>query len=215
MKETHIFFLRHGVTDWNNIGRWQGQTDIPLNATGLAQAESVADRLASAHFDQIYSSDLERALVTAQAVAARHKGVEVKVTKAWRERHAGTFEGLTSDEISVKYPDAYAEMVKGFMEPPEGETFQVFTERLKQDLDRIISEHAGQRILVVSHGGAIRGMAHVTLGVPQEKVWGLQAGNTALSLIGWTSRGWRLDFWNDTTHLQSAGLESDQTCLTL
>ena len=215
MKETSIYFLRHGVTDWNLEGRWQGQTDVPLNGDGIAQAEAVAERLAAIGFDRIYSSDLDRALTTARSVESRQVGAELVVTESWRERFAGVFEGLTSAEISVKYPDAYAEMMAGRMEPPEGESFAEFSRRIDRELGRITREHEGETILVVSHGGAIRGMGHVTLGVPQEKVWSLQVGNTALSHMVSTRRGWRMEFWNDFTHLDSPGLSSNQNCLTL
>lgn len=215
MKETRVFFLRHGVTDWNNEGRWQGQTDISLNTTGLEQAEAAAERLKGLKFDHIYASDLSRAFATAEAVAQAQGNANLHSAPAWRERHAGDFEGMTSPDIAERFPDAYAQMMKGILEPPNGESFVDFTQRISKELDRITTEHEGEDILVVSHGGTIRGMCNVTLGAAQDQVWKFQVGNTSLSLMIHGDRGWKLEFWNDLRHLNADNLSSRQECLTL
>lgn len=199
---TRIYFLRHGVTDWNEAGRWQGQTDIPLSAAGVAQAEAVAERLASFKFSAIYSSDLSRALDTAKAVAKRHNDQSIITTEGWRERNAGVFEGMTSSEIKKDHPDAYDQMMAGFLEPPEGESFPEYTKRVEIELNKLIETHSSETILVASHGGTIRAVASVLLEVPQTKTWACQVGNTSLSLFEYTDRGWQMEFWNDTQHLQ-------------
>lgn len=199
---TQLYFVRHGVTVWNEEGRWQGQTDIELNSTGIAQAEAAAERLAQIPFSAMYSSDLSRALDTAKTIAQRQEGTVV-ATKSWRERNAGVFEGMTSDQIKIDYPEAYDEMMDGFLEPPEGESFTEFTSRVEVELQRLIEKHPDDTVLVVSHGGTIRAVASVILGVPQNKTWACQVGNTGISLFEYNQRGWQMEYWNDTQHIES------------
>lgn len=199
---TRIYFVRHGVTVWNEAQRWQGQTDIELNPTGKAQAKAVAERLSEVSFSAIYSSDLSRALNTANAIAERQQ-TPVISTQGWRERNAGVFEGLTSDQIKIDYPDAYDEMMAGFLEPPGGESFAEFTTRVEIELNKLLKVHPNETVLVVSHGGTIRAVASVILGVPQNKTWACQVGNTGISVFDYTNRGWQMEYWNDTQHIES------------
>lgn len=215
MSDTNITFLRHGVTDWNLEARWQGQTDIPLNGQGEQQALAVAERLAAVPFDVILSSDLSRAAETARAVLRMKGSSDITFDACWRERHAGVFEGLISPEIEQDYPEEYAAIMRGKLEPPEGESFTDFTARIRTGLEGILAEHAGKSVLVVSHGGTIRGVAHITLGVPQERTWSYSVGNTALSQFTHTERGWKLVNWNDTNHLTTRNTPEKQASLTI
>ena len=100
-----ILLARHGETDWNRNGRVQGHTDIPLNATGIAQAQALAERLAGEPLAAVFASDLERARVTAAAVAARHE-LPVSIDPDLREKNFGSWEGLTDGEIAERFPAA-------------------------------------------------------------------------------------------------------------
>src|SRR5262245_20482819 len=102
---TDFLLARHGETDWNREHRVQGHTDVPLNAAGLGQARVLAERLADVSLEAIYASDLERARATAEAVA-RSQGLEVQVDPDLREKHFGSWEGLTDVEIAQRFPDA-------------------------------------------------------------------------------------------------------------
>ncbi len=146
---TTLLLVRHGETDWNLQRRVQGHSDTPLNDTGRRQAETLADELAGERIDAVYSSDLLRAHETARIVA-RRRGLDVTATPDLRERHFGTWEGLTDAEILFRFPEA--------RDGPWGdaETKDELAHRVLGALHRIAETHPGQRVLVVSHGGPLR-----------------------------------------------------------
>ena len=104
---TRICIIRHGETDWNKQGRIQGQIDIPLNETGRAQALAMAYNSAHFRFSAIFSSDLTRAMETANALAQREK-LAITTLPQLRERHYGIFQGVVKSEAPEQYPEAYA-----------------------------------------------------------------------------------------------------------
>ncbi|HZP90612.1 MAG TPA: histidine phosphatase family protein [Actinomycetota bacterium] len=146
---TTILLVRHGETDWNLHRRVQGHADTPLNDTGRAQARALGDELAGEPIDAVYSSDLMRAHETARLVA-EPRGLDVTAIRDLRERHFGTWEGLTDEEIFARFPEA--------REGPwgDGETRDEMTDRVLGALRRIADSHPGSRVLVVSHGGPLR-----------------------------------------------------------
>ncbi len=146
---TTILFARHGETDWNRERRVQGHSDTPLNETGREQARALALELAGEELDAVYSSDLLRAHETARIVADR-LGLDVTVVKDLRERHFGTWEGLTDDEIFERYPHARTESWG------DAETQEEMAKRVLEALHRIADTHPDGRVLVVSHGGPLR-----------------------------------------------------------
>ena len=142
---------RHGQTVWNAEHRFQGQSDIPLDTTGEAQAERAARLLAALRPSLIASSDLQRATMTA-APLARLTGLEVGVDKDLRERFGGRWEGLTDTEIRAQFPAEHASWT-----PPEGETSAAVAHRAKAAMQRVADALApGALAVVVSHGAAIR-----------------------------------------------------------
>jgi broad specificity phosphatase PhoE len=150
---TTIFLARHGETEWNRTGRYQGWADPPLNETGLAQARALAEELASTPFDAVYSSDLRRARETAEIVAAPH-GVPVVVEPGLREVNVGEWSGLTRAEVEARFPGG---------ERPGGETREQHTARVLAAAERLARAHPGQRVLLVSHGGTMRALrTHVS-----------------------------------------------------
>ena len=151
---TTILFVRHGETNWNAERRVQGHSDTPLNETGRAQARALAEELADEGIDAVYSSDLLRAHETARIVV-RGRGLEVTSIRDLRERHFGTWEGLTDDEIFARFPEAR----NGSW--GDGESREEMAGRVLQALQRIAETHEGDRVLVVSHGGPLRAvLAH-------------------------------------------------------
>jgi broad specificity phosphatase PhoE len=179
---------RHGQTQWNVEGRFQGQTDIPLDPTGEQQAERAARLLAALRPDAIYSSDMNRALGTA-APLARLTGLAVVPDKDLRERSGGVWEGMTDAEIRVKYPAEHAQWV-----PPGGETSDMVADRASAALARIADAlPAGSLVVVVSHGAALRLGASKLLGFPPE-LWGTMGplANCAWSIVGRRGSRWRL-----------------------
>jgi len=147
---TTILLARHGETDWNVQRRVQGHSDTPLNDTGRSQARALADELADDRLDAVYSSDLVRAHETARIVA-EPRGLGVTAIRDLRERHFGTWEGLTDDEIHARYPQVREGASWG-----DAETQDEMAERVLGALHRIAETHPGQHVLVVSHGGPLR-----------------------------------------------------------
>jgi uncharacterized phosphatase len=153
---TTILLARHGETDWNRDGRFQGHADPPLNAAGRAQARELAERLASLRFDAVYSSDLRRAHETAEVIAASHH-VPVIADRALREVDVGSWSGLTRAEIARRFPGA---------EHHDGEPREQHLARVLAAVERIAHAHPGERVLVVSHGGSLRALRRHCTGEP-------------------------------------------------
>ena len=179
---------RHGQTIWNVERRFQGQTDIPLDDTGEAQAEYAARRLATLRPDAIFSSDLARAAGTA-APLARLTGLAVTLDKDLRERSGGSWEGLTDREIAERYPAERASW-----NPPDGEPTTAVADRVAAALRRVADTLAdGGLAVVVSHGAALRlGMARI-LGLAED-VFGVLGplSNCAWSVVALRNGRWRL-----------------------
>jgi glucosyl-3-phosphoglycerate phosphatase len=184
---------RHGQTLWNAERRFQGQSDVPLDETGEAQAERAARLLAALRPDLIVSSDLSRAASTA-APLARLTGLDVILDKDLRERHGGCWEGLTDAEIRERYPDAHATWT-----PSDGEPSAVVADRVAAALQRTATTIAEQvpgpdgLAVVVSHGAALRlGMSRL-LGMPDD-LFGVLGplSNCSWSVLGVRHGRWRL-----------------------
>jgi glucosyl-3-phosphoglycerate phosphatase len=183
-----LVLWRHGQTQWNADGRFQGQSDIPLDTVGKRQAERAARLLAGLRPDAIVSSDLGRAMATA-APLARLTGLSVTSDKDLRERYGGLWEGLTDTEIRARWPAEYAAWT-----PPGGETSVTVADRAGGALERIAGGMApGTLVVVVSHGAAIRLGAARLLGFPEE-LWGAVGplANCAWSVLGRRRTRWRL-----------------------
>jgi uncharacterized phosphatase len=145
---TTILLARHGETDWNREGRWQGWADPSLNGTGHDQARELAGRLAETHFEAVYSSDLRRAFETAEVLAAPHN-LTVVTDPGLREIDVGQWSGLTRAQISERFP---------LGNRPGGETREQHSVRVLATVERIARAHPGQRILIVAHGGCLRAL---------------------------------------------------------
>lgn len=143
---TTILLARHGETDWNRELRIQGHADEPLNQLGREQARELARSLDEVPFAAVYSSDLRRALETAEIVAAEHD-LPVRIDPGLREIDVGSWEGLTRDEVLERFPD---------FQRPDGETRDAHRERIVAALTRIAQAHRGEQVLVVTHGGSMR-----------------------------------------------------------
>jgi probable phosphoglycerate mutase len=185
---------RHGQTTWNAERRFQGQSDIPLDATGQAQAQRAARLLAGLRPDMIVSSDLSRAAKTA-ATLARLTGLDVILDKDLRERHGGQWEGLTDTEIRARYPAEHATW-----NPPDGEPTLVVADRVAGALRRIAAAVSDDTrtggaglAVVVSHGAALRLGASRLLGLPEEVFGALgPLSNCSWSVVGQRRDRWRL-----------------------
>jgi broad specificity phosphatase PhoE len=152
---TTILLARHGETDWNREGRFQGHADPPLNATGRAQAAELAAELKAVGLAAVYSSPLRRALETAQAVAAEH-GLEPVAVEALREVDVGSWQGLTRVEIEAQFPEQFARWLDYDQGWEDGESYEEMGRRAVAALLELALAHEGERVLAVTHGGPIR-----------------------------------------------------------
>ena len=151
-----LILARHGETDWNRDGIWQGHGDPPLNELGRRQAADLAVRLADVQIDALYSSDLRRAYETAEIVG-RAKGLEITADPDLREMDVGSWSGLTSEDIATRFPG---------MASHDGEAREAFDERAVGALTRIAGAHEGGHVLVVTHGGVVRALQRHVFGEP-------------------------------------------------
>ena len=151
-----LWLVRHGQTDWNVEGRWQGQADPSLNAMGHEQTLTLVNELAGLEFDAIYSSDLQRAFETAFAIA-RDKGLPVQVDPRLREIDLGEWEGMLGIEIAQKYPALWFERENNPLgsHPPGGESVMELAQRVIPAILEISEKHLRKSVLVVSHGLAL------------------------------------------------------------
>lgn len=199
---TKILFIRHGQTDWNAAGRWQGHADVPLNETGRQQARALAQRLASWPLEAIVTSDLQRCQETARLLAAPH-GLEPVPDPRWRERDVGEFSGMTSQETRASHPELWEGAVHGMVDPPNGETFADLRVRAMEAFTAVSQQYARQTIAVVTHGGVLHTLLAQILGVSEETYGRFTLrGNTGLSIVEIGKRGPIVSRLNDTTHLE-------------
>jgi probable phosphoglycerate mutase len=202
---TTLILLRHGETEWNLSGRWQGQAaDTPLTELGREQARIVAGRLRSYPISAIYSSDLVRAFETAQIVGEL-LGVAPLVDPALRESDIGAWTGLTWDQIVVRYPDEVAAMMAGQeVRRGGGESYGELQARLAAAAANIAARHPGQTVLLVSHGAALRSLVAHALDASLVQMHRIAiGGNTALSVVQMKHGHLRLVSYNDTAHLNN------------
>jgi 2,3-bisphosphoglycerate-dependent phosphoglycerate mutase len=153
---TEILLVRHGETDWNRDGRFQGWADPPLNERGREQARALARTLAGERIDAVYASDLRRARETAEILAEPH-GAPVVVDADLREIDVGSWSGLTRAEIEERFPGA---------DHHDGESREAHQARVVAAVERLARDHPGERILLVSHGGSLRALRRHSIGEP-------------------------------------------------
>lgn len=203
---TLLYLVRHGETDWNVIRRLQGSIDIPLNATGLAQADAAAQAMAGAGITALVSSDLGRARQTAAAIAASC-GLVASIEPGLRERCYGAFEGKVPDEIRQAYPDDFTAWRAHDLHarypagPQVAETLQEFYDRCVAAIDRVVHAHPGQKVAVVTHGGVLeclyRYATGTSIGLPRD----FPIRNAGISRMRWDGQSMVLEDWGNVDHL--------------
>lgn len=186
MSTTTFYIVRHGETDWNKAGKLQGHADILLNDSGRSQAMELANHLADYSFSHCYSSDLKRAHHTAEIVLNK-KPVEIKLETRLRERDFGAWEGKSWEEFR-KDEEAYKQV----------ESHEEIVERVTGCLTDILSVHAGNEILILTHGGIIHNLlvAFMKLDKRSAKV---SVKNTGYVTLVHSFEGWSVkDLFNIT-----------------
>jgi broad specificity phosphatase PhoE len=178
--------VRHGQTDWNLAGRYQGQSDVPLNETGRQQAYSVAAQLAGGAFDALFSSDLHRALETATAIGAA-SGLPVVADARLREIGQGEWEGLLVEDIRQRYAAEWAQGKgnAGTVRPPGGESVEEVASRVYSALDEIALRYPDGRVVVVCHGLAIATVVCHVRGMPVSRAYDVIPPNAQPEHVTW------------------------------
>lgn len=200
---TTIVFVRHGQTQDNLAGVFQGQTGRGLDETGRAQAAKLAERLRGRAFAALITSDLDRAAETA-AIVAKAVGLEPVVDPSFREIDVGGWAGLTAEQAKDRFPEEHADWRDGKdVRRGGGESYSQVAARIARATRSLANRFEGQALLVVSHGTAIRSFTASVVGAPAQasRAWPVMA-NCALTSFSFDGSGFRLITWNDRAHLE-------------
>lgn len=202
-----LYLTRHGETDYNLNRRYQGQMDVPLNRTGVRQAELLAKRLSTEKMDAVVASDLSRAVETAKIVQGAQGLVTTKVVTTdirWRELSFGKWEGLNHEEIKAQWQEEakvwYADIVNTV--PPGGESLSQLSERVGAALDDLKSAHKDETVLLVTHSGVIQTLMCLVLGVELKRYWQFRVLQASLTIIRFHEAGGAIEVFNDCSHLK-------------
>ena len=199
---SRLLLVRHGDTELNSAERYWGRSDVKLSAAGIGQAERLRDRLAVEKIDAVYSSNLERALVTAEIIASSHQ-LAVITCAELREVNFGQLEGLNFSEISRFYPEVaklWAERSTK-LKYPGGESLVEFNTRVSKFLSRLDKHTVGETILIVAHAGVLRTLVCQLLGIDPHRRWQIRLDLASLSILETHQQGAILSLLNDVSHL--------------
>jgi probable phosphoglycerate mutase len=202
-RTTTTILLRHGDTRMSPEHRFSGLSDLPLSAAGTRQAKAAACRLATgATIDAMVSSPLQRAVATA-AIVAGELGLTAAIDDDLRETNFGDWDGFTLAEIQQRWPAAAAAWRRDPEQaPPGGESFAETAQRVNRACDRLLRDHGGKTVLVVSHITPIKILLCRALSVPLGTLYRLYLGSACINEIQWHGRGFAaVCCVNDTSHL--------------
>jgi probable phosphoglycerate mutase len=207
-----LFLVRHGQTDWNIQGRFQGRCDVPLNPTGIRQTERAAQALARIHIDAVWSSPLSRATQTARIIAEPHR-LSVDVLEDLTEICHGTWEGLKSDAVASRWPellDRWHRKPEGVKMPgPGGESLGDVKERSVRALAQI-TDQTSEAAIVVAHDAVLKTMLCHLLDMPLSSFWRFRLENGSISVFDFSGGDPVLCVCGDGCHLGNGYVGSVQ-----
>jgi len=201
--QTSIILLRHGQTDYNLQGRMQGSIDIPLNATGMAQADKLGKYLQNTPIDVFISSSLKRANATAKIVAAyHHKENEVLIDSRLKEINLGDWGGAYVKDLQIKYPKKYAcwKETPWRFKAPHGETFRIVAKRGAEALTDIAQKYSGKTVLVAAHSMLNPSSVCKLLGINHKHMLQFAQDNASFSVLSYNDGKWKVMTWNALPH---------------
>lgn len=203
---TFIYFVRHGETVLTPTRKFSGTgaLDPELMQEGLEQADLVAEECAKLGADVLIASPLKRTRQTAEAIA-RITGLEITFDESWLELSFGTWDGKSIEEVQAEDPDVYqAWLNSSSFAPPEGESYDQASVRIEEALEKLVAEHPGKKIIVVTHNGVIKTAAKIAVGGPSDAVFHMDVTPCSISSISiWPSDGLRaLRSFNERGHLR-------------
>ncbi|NEN82299.1 histidine phosphatase family protein [Paenibacillus elgii] len=201
--QTTMYLTRHGQTEWNSKKKMQGHLDSPLTDYGMRQAEWLKERLESVHFDAIYSSSSPRAFHTARIVSG-NRPVPISTLDSLKEINMGLWEGQQIDQIQQQFPIPYDHF---FNEPHlyrptgHGESYSELLERTIPALNRILEEHQGQQVLIVTHRITLKVIMSYFLGKQLHEIGDMpDIHPTALCKIIMNDEVPKIELYGDTSH---------------
>ncbi len=209
---TELLLVRHGESEWNRLGRYAGQRDVPLSDRGKQQAQRLAERLASEPLAAIYTSPLQRARDTASAIAER-QCVPITLEHRLAEIHHGLWEGLTAAQVGTQFPVEYAlwrtQPHRAVM--PQGESLVDVAQRAGQALTEVLRRYPSGKIVLCSHDAVLRVVLLAALGLTLEHFWKWHFANASLTVLTADENGGalacRLAGLNATAHLEGVHSE--------
>lgn len=201
---TDFLFIRHGETDWNRQQRFQGQIDVPLNATGHEQARRLATRLADVPAHTLLASDLLRTRQTGEPLAASWR-LAPRLNAAFREQSFGVLEGLDVPTIRQQHPELWARWLEhqaDFALPGGGESIRQFHARVITAVRQAAEDYAGQVVTVVTHGGVLDMLWRTANGLPLDGLRQCEIPNTGINRLRWRAGTLEILSWADAGHLE-------------
>ncbi len=201
MAVERIIFIRPGETDWNKLERWQGWVATPLNEHGRQQSEALARFLRSIGMTALYTSDLKRALQTAE-ILQRASSFELIPDERLRERNIGLWQGLTLDEMRKWYAEEYAAMLKDAdtYRVPGGESREDVRVRMTAAFDDVLAQAKGETVGMLTHTTALKVLMEDLF--PGYNPLTVDLGNTSVTTLRRKDDGWKLVAVDDCLHLE-------------
>ncbi len=180
-----LILVRHGESEWNKIGRYQGQEDAPLSELGQQQAQALAQRLKREKLDVIYASPLQRANNTARAIAEFHPDVPFIDDSALLEIHHGDWQGLYSPDVKAQYGAELREWqyFPTRSQMPNGESFSNILKRVIDFKERVLSERSNQTVVFSTHDVVVKILVADALGINMDRINRLWITNASISVI--------------------------------
>lgn len=211
---TRVLLVRHGESTWNGLGRYQGRLDAELSALGLRQSRALAAALRAVSLHAIYSSPLQRALKTAEAIA-EGRDLPLHVEPDLVEIDHGAWSGLEREEVARGYPELYRlwreEPTRAAM--PQGESILQVSERVVAAVNRLVEAHPQQTLLLCTHDAALRALVCSLLGLNLDRMWWLRLDSGSLSTVEYEGPEPRVIQLNDTCHLAEVASDLSRQAL--
>jgi probable phosphoglycerate mutase len=198
MTKTRLTIIRHGETEWNLALRLQGMKNSELTRKGLEQARVAARALKDKKFDRLITSDLKRAVITAEILNEYHH-LPVLQDETLRERNFGIMEGLTREEIQERYPETFNGYMlrKDTYQIPEGESLVSFYKRVTTGIRHIAQQNKGCSVLIVTHGGVLDCIMRMIFDYPLSAPRRFSIYNASINNFSIDENEWQLDTWGN------------------
>lgn len=199
---TRLTLIRHAATEWNEVGRFQGHLDSEISDIGNQQLTLLKNRFENTELDYLFSSDLPRAAKTGRELA-KVTGAELFLDPRLRERNFGLFEGLTKEEIRLRFADKFDTFNETYGEKdiPNGESYSEFEFRIVRTAHHYLSQRGGKSTILVTHGGWIRCLTRLFLGMNYSSESRLSPKNTSITSFHRHETGWKMEVFGDSSHL--------------